>query len=121
MQAPHLFNNNSDRRGKYGLVHNVGLGGAVVCSLLRRPEFYDNSRSDTQPDGRTRCVCVLPLLSESHSVSPPRNFHNISLTRDFVARLGYNHAHECKPITMADVDKVKSRKNSPYVLAAARL
>ena len=25
---------------KFGLVHNIGLGGAVVCSLLRRPHFY---------------------------------------------------------------------------------
>ena len=25
---------------KFGLVHNIGLGGAVVCSLLRRPRFY---------------------------------------------------------------------------------
>ena len=26
---------------KLGLVHNIGLGGAVVCSLLRRPWFYE--------------------------------------------------------------------------------
>ena len=38
MQAPGLFD--ADKRGKYGLVHNIGLGGAVVVSLLRRPEFY---------------------------------------------------------------------------------
>lgn len=25
---------------KLGLVHNIGLGGAVVCSLLRRSQFY---------------------------------------------------------------------------------
>lgn len=25
---------------KLGLVHNIGLGGAVVCSLLRRPKFF---------------------------------------------------------------------------------
>ncbi|KAJ3574981.1 hypothetical protein NP233_g1404 [Leucocoprinus birnbaumii] len=49
MQAPGLFEG-SDPRGKYGLVHNVGLGGAVVCSLLRRPEFYKPGG----PDGRTR-------------------------------------------------------------------
>jgi sterol carrier protein 2 len=37
-------------------------------------------------------------------------------------RLGYNHAHECRPITMADVDKVKSRKEtSAYVLQHAKL
>jgi sterol carrier protein 2 len=47
MQAPGLLD---DRQGKYGLVHNIGLGGAVVISLLRRPEFY---RADT-PDGRDR-------------------------------------------------------------------
>ncbi|KAI0700446.1 thiolase-like protein [Cytidiella melzeri] len=85
MQAPGLFTDNP--RGKYGLVHNVGLGGAVVCSLLRRPEFF-NAKTGA-PDGRTR--------------------------------LGYNHAYECRPVTMADVDKVKSKRNSPYVLAAARL
>lgn len=39
MQAPGLFDT-PDNRGKYGLVHNIGLGGAVVVSLLRRPEFY---------------------------------------------------------------------------------
>ncbi|KAI0809210.1 thiolase-like protein [Irpex lacteus] len=86
MQAPNLFST-SDPRGKFGLVHNVGLGGAVVCSLLRRPEFY-NAKNGA-PDGR--------------------------------ARLGYNHAHVCKPVTLADVDKVKSKKFSPYVLAAAKL
>lgn len=84
MQAPGLFDG-SDKRGKYGLVHNIGIGGAVVCSLLRRPEFFEAGGED----GR--------------------------------ARVGYNHAHECQPITMADVDKVKSKKNSPYILQRARL
>jgi hypothetical protein len=36
-------------------------------------------------------------------------------------RLGYNHAHECRPVTMADVDKVKSKENSPYLLRHAKL
>ncbi|KAJ7608128.1 sterol carrier protein 2 [Mycena polygramma] len=84
MQAPGLFDV-ADPRGKYGLVHNVGLGGAVVVSLLRRPEFY-------KPGGE-----------------------------DGKARLGYNHAHECRQITMADVDKVKSKKNSPFILQQAKL
>lgn len=51
MQAPGLFDV-PDPRGKYGLVHNVGLGGAVVVSLLRRPDFYKPGG----PDGRTRQV-----------------------------------------------------------------
>ncbi|TFK93014.1 thiolase-like protein [Polyporus arcularius HHB13444] len=84
MQAPGLFDI-SDKRGKYGLVHNIGLGGAVVCSLLRRPEFYKEGGED----GRKR--------------------------------LGYNHAHEYRPITRADVEKVKSTKSSPYILQLARL
>ncbi|KAJ7476041.1 sterol carrier protein 2 [Mycena latifolia] len=84
MQAPGLFDG-ADPQGKYGLVHNVGLGGAVVISLLRRPEFFKPGGAD----GRTR--------------------------------LGYNHAHECRPITMADVDKVKSKKNSPFLLQHAKL
>ncbi|KAJ6544757.1 sterol carrier protein 2 [Mycena vulgaris] len=84
MQAPGLFDV-ADPRGKYGLVHNVGLGGAVVVSLLRRPEFFKPGGAD----GRTR--------------------------------LGYNHAHECRPVTMADVDKVKSKKTSPYLLQYAKL
>ena len=49
MQAPGLFDL-PDARGKYGLVHNIGLGGAVVISLLRRPEFYYADG----PDGRDR-------------------------------------------------------------------
>ncbi len=49
MQAPGLFDS-PDAQGKYGLVQNIGLGGAVVISLLRRPEFY----RATGPDGRDR-------------------------------------------------------------------
>ncbi|KAK0198152.1 sterol carrier protein 2 [Armillaria mellea] len=84
MQAPGLFDT-ADKRGKYGLVHNLGLGGAVVISLLRRPEFY----REGGPDGRTR--------------------------------LGYNHAHICKPITMQDVEKVRSKNSSEYILQHAKL
>jgi sterol carrier protein 2 len=51
MQAPGLFDI-LDKRGKYGLVHNIGLGGAVVVSLLRRPEFYREGGAD----GRSRCA-----------------------------------------------------------------
>lgn len=53
MQAPGLFST-ADPRGKYGLVHNIGLGGAVVVSLLRRPEFYESGGTD----GRTRYAAV---------------------------------------------------------------
>ena len=45
MQAPSLFDG-SDVRDKYGLVHNIGLGGAAVVSLLRRPEFYKEGGKD---------------------------------------------------------------------------
>jgi sterol carrier protein 2 len=51
MQVPGLLDH-PDKRGKYGLVHNIGLGGAVVVSLLRRPEFYEPGDAD----GRTRYV-----------------------------------------------------------------
>ncbi|KAM6497855.1 sterol carrier protein 2 [Amanita muscaria] len=84
MQVSGLFDT-PDKRGKYGLVHNLGLGGAVVVSLLRRPEFY----KEGGVDGRTR--------------------------------VGYNHAHECRPIAMKDVDKVKSKSASSYVLQHAKL
>jgi len=85
MQAPGLFDV-ADKRGKFGLVHNIGLGGAVVVSLLRRPEFYKEGGTE----GRDR--------------------------------LGYNHGEECRPITRADVDKVKSKKSSSeWYLQQAKL
>jgi sterol carrier protein 2 len=84
MQAPGLFDV-PNARGKYGLVHNIGLGGAVVVSLLRRPEFYHAEG----PDGRDR--------------------------------LGYNHAHELRPITRVDVDKVRSKSYSEGLLQLAKL
>ncbi|KAF5314243.1 hypothetical protein D9619_011789 [Psilocybe cf. subviscida] len=79
MQASRLFDI-PDKRGKFGLIHNVGLGGAVVVSLLHRSEFYKPGRKYGR-DG-----------------------------------LGYNHAHECRLVTMADVDKVMSKTASRYVL-----
>ena len=51
MQASGLFDHR-DVRGKYGLVHNIGLGGAAVISLLRRPVFYRAGRPG--PVGRDR-------------------------------------------------------------------
>lgn len=57
MQAPGLFDV-ADKRGKYGMVHNLGLGGAVVCSLLRRPEFFKPG----SPDGRDRYAPHSSLL-----------------------------------------------------------
>ncbi|CAK5283447.1 unnamed protein product [Mycena citricolor] len=84
MQVSGLFDT-ADPRGKFGLIHNVGFGGAVVISLLRRPEFFKAGGED----GRDR--------------------------------LGYNHAHECRPITLEDVDKIKAKKSSAFVLRHAKL
>jgi len=47
MQVHGLFDI-TDKRGKFGLVHNIGIGGAVVVSLLRRPEFYKAGGIDGQ-------------------------------------------------------------------------
>ena len=121
MQAPGLFDT-PDKRGKYGLVHNIGLGGAVVCSLLRRPEFY----AEGGDDGRARCVFP---ASSKRTLNSHLCFHRTHSAAGFyfcpfdahAYRLGYNHAHECRPITRADVDKVKAKKSSPYVLGLARL
>ena len=57
MQVPGLFDT-ADKRGKYGLVQNMGLGGAVVVSILRRPEFYKPGGQD----GRARFVYILHRL-----------------------------------------------------------
>lgn len=35
--------------------------------------------------------------------------------------MGYNHGSECRPIAMDDLNKVKSKKASPYVLEHAKL
>lgn len=70
---------------KFGLVHNIGLGGAVVCSLLRRPQFY-------QQGGESG-----------------------------IDRVGYNHGHICRPVTMFDVDRVKSVYSSDFILERAKL
>ena len=79
MQAPGLFDT-ADPRGKYGLVHNIGIGGAVVCSLLRRPEFY---RSGGQT-GKDRCV-----FSPVHSSTAADNLTTVdwaTITRTNVVR-----------------------------------
>ena len=104
MQAPGLLNGR-DARGKYGLVHNIGLGGAVVISLLRRPEFYCAGGRD----GRDRYVIRFHLAWSFY------------LTRRGLFRLGYNHAHEVRPITRADVNKVMSRAYSESLLHPAKL
>lgn len=67
MQAPGLFDV-ADKRGKFGLVHNIGLGGAVVVSLLRRPEFYMPGGED----GRARLTHLLRtgfMFTDDFSVS----------------------------------------------------
>lgn len=59
MQAPGLFDDlANDPRGKFALVHNIGLGGAAVVSLLRRPEFWKEGGED----GRDRYVPLIPHL-----------------------------------------------------------
>jgi sterol carrier protein 2 len=84
MQAPGLLDG-PDKRGKLGMVHNIGLGGAVVVSLLRRPEFWKEGGKD----GRDR--------------------------------VGYNHAYRARKITQNDIDRVKSKRTSPIILAQAKL
>ena len=60
MQAQGLFDTH-DKRGKYGLVHNIGIGGAVVVSLLRRPEFFKAGGID----GRARYGSII-VDQEAH-------------------------------------------------------
>jgi hypothetical protein len=47
-------------------------------------------------------------------------FLNVTLNIG-TCRLGYNHAYECRPVTRADVDKVKSKMFSERVLEFAKL
>ena len=72
MQVPNLFSGKGDQ-GKLGLTHNLGIGGAAVVSILRRPEFYNESGQD----GRDR--------------------------------VGYNHAHICRPVTRVSSHRGSSR------------
>lgn len=72
---------------QHALAHNIGLGGSCIVTILRRPEFYQSSRPVAAGGGE----------SPMH------------------ARLGYHVARECRPITQADLDKVKSRLYSNYV------
>ena len=114
MQAPGLFDI-PDKRGKYGLVHNVGLGGAVVVSLLRRPEFYKEGGKD----GRDRYVPLRHLRALGR-----RFFWRSKPCADgglCYDSLGYNHAHVCKPITRSDFDKAKAKITSEQVLQFAKL
>ena len=94
MQAPGLFES-QDTRGNYGLVHNIGLGGAAVISLLRQPEFYHAGQDVGGTDGCDRQshpqFCPFGLIMH-HLVFP---------------RLAYNRAHELQQITSVDVDNVK--------------
>ncbi|GAA5994111.1 uncharacterized protein JCM10292_001878 [Rhodotorula paludigena] len=47
--------------------------------------------------------CVVSILRRP-------NFYTAEQTPDGRDRLGYNHAAECRPVSTADVDKVKSKK-----------
>ena len=102
MQASGLLST-LDKRGKYGLVHNIGTGGVVVASLLRRPEFLKPGGID----GRTRYAATFFMSTDDTSL--------------LFDRLGYKHGWECKPVTLADLDKVKSKNSSRCVLQAAKL
>lgn len=109
MQAPGLFEI-ADKRGKYGMVHNIGLGGAAVVSLLRRPEFFREGGED----GRNRC--------DPNTVFPGTSWYLVNCTHILIThRLGYNHAHECRPVNMTDVNKVKSKHTSDIFLQQAKL
>ncbi|ODV92322.1 hypothetical protein CANCADRAFT_84925 [Tortispora caseinolytica NRRL Y-17796] len=72
---------------RYALQHNVGLGGAVVVTLYKRPDDSIAPQS----------------LSELPKV-------------DGRSRLGYNPADECRSVTMNDIRRVQARASTDYII-----
>ncbi|GAA5902282.1 hypothetical protein JCM6882_000491 [Rhodosporidiobolus microsporus] len=93
MQDPRCVPGVKEQEGKraYALAHNLGLGGSCVVTLLVRPTFFEQPGKGGQEK-----------------------------RKDGRDRLGYDFGDDCRPVTMEDIGKVRSRKAySPW--AAARL
>lgn len=92
----------AEAKGKvaYGLAHNLGLGEQprIVIEL--------NESVDPVSSGG---ACVVTVMKRP-------DFWKAG-GADGRTRLGYNHAAECKRITQADVDRVKSSKFSDFANA----
>jgi hypothetical protein len=89
------------------------MGWCITSGLVAQPSSaYFGGQSFTVRVAQTAATGdPIPMFSSSGLVNASLGF----------SRLGYNHAHELRPITSADVDNVKSKAYSESLIWLAKL